>query len=152
MAKINLGIVVSEFNYDVTHLMLEKALQHAKFLDADVVYVVKVPGAFDIPIAVQNLLVRDDVDAVVALGTVIQGATKHDEIVAQHCSRKLVDLSLQHNKAVALGVSGPGINRVQALERVEEYARRSVEAAVKLTRRVKEIKGVKKGTGTLTIE
>ncbi|NJD78633.1 MAG: 6,7-dimethyl-8-ribityllumazine synthase, partial [Candidatus Methanoperedens sp.] len=65
------------------------------------------------------------------IGCVIQGATKHDEIVIQHASRKIADLALEYNKPVSLGISGPGMSRLDAHERVE-YAKRAVEAAVKM--------------------
>ena len=138
--KVKLGIVVSEFHYDITKMMLEKALDHAKFLGADVSVVVKVPGVFDMPLFIKKLLEREDVDAVVCLGAVITGETKHDEIVAQHAARKMVDLSVQYGKPVTLGVSGPGQTREQAMRRIEEYARRAVEAAVKMVRRLWELK------------
>ena len=137
---VRLGIVVSEFHYDITRMMLEKALDHAKFLGAEVTKVVKVPGVFDMPLFVKKLLERNDVDAVVCIGAVITGETKHDEIVAQHAARKMVDLAIQYNKPVALGVSGPGQTREQAVRRIEEYARRAVEAAVKMVKRLRELK------------
>ncbi len=152
MSEVKLGIVVSEFNYDITYLMLQKALNHAEFLGAKVVVVVKVPGAYDIPIAVKALLERHDVDAVVTLGAVIQGETKHDEIVASQASRKIVDLSLEYGKPVTLGIIGPGASRMQALERVEEYARRAVEAAVKLARRLKKLASIEYKGETIVIE
>lgn len=139
-SKVRLGIVVSEFNYDVTYIMLQKALSHAKFLGAEVRYVVKAPGVFDTPILAYELARKDDVDAVVVLGAVIQGETKHDEVVANQAARKLLDISLQVGKPVTLGVIGPGATRLQALERAEEYARRAVEAAVKLARRLKTLR------------
>ncbi len=136
---VRLGIVVSEFNYDVTYLMLQKALNHAEFLGAKVKVVVKVPGSFDMPLAVKKLLLRNDIDGVVTLGAVIQGETKHDEVVAHQVARRIMDLSLEHDKPVTLGIIGPGASRMQALERVEEYARRAVEAAVKLVKRIKKM-------------
>ncbi len=136
---VRLGIVVAEFNYDVTYLMLQKALNHAKFLGAEVAYVVKVPGTFEIPLAVKELLKLPDVDGVVALGAVIQGETKHDELVAQQTARKILDLGVEFGKPVTLGIIGPGASRMQALERVEDYARRAVEAAVKMVRRLKNL-------------
>ena len=136
---VRLGIVVAEFNYDVTYLMLQKALNHAKFLGAEVAYVVKVPGTFEIPLAVKELLKLPDVDGVVALGAVIQGETKHDELVAQQAARKILDLGVEFGKPVTLGIIGPGASRMQALERVEDYARRAVEAAVKMVRRLKNL-------------
>ena len=137
--EIRLGIVVAEFNYDITYLMLQKALNQAKFLGAEVRYVIKVPGTFEIPLAVKKLLSKDDVDAVVTLGAVIQGETKHDEVVAHQAARKIMDLGLEYGKPVTLGIIGPGASRMQALERVEDYARRAVEAAVKLIKRFREL-------------
>jgi len=135
---VSIGIVVSEFNYDITYLMLELAKEHAEFLGVKVARVVKVPGTFDIPLAVKKLLEKRDIDGVVALGAVIEGETKHDEIVIQHASRKLADLSLEYKKPATLGIAGPGLTRLQAFERVE-YAKRAVEAAVKMIKRMKEI-------------
>ncbi|HDH41021.1 MAG TPA: 6,7-dimethyl-8-ribityllumazine synthase [Candidatus Altiarchaeales archaeon] len=131
MEKINLGIVASEFNYDITYAMVELAKEHAKFLDANIGVVLKVPGVFDMPLAVKKLLERDDIDCVVTLGAVIEGQTEHDEVVAQHASRKIADLSLEYGKPVALGIAGPGMSRLEAHQRVE-YAKRAVEAAVKM--------------------
>lgn len=141
MEKIRLAIVVSEFNFDVTYLMLQKALDHAKVVNADVKVVVRVPGTFELPIAVAALISRDDVDAVVTLGAVIKGETEHDEVVAHQTARKLLDLSLQYEKPVSLGIIGPGATRAQAQARIEEYARRAVEAAVKTVLALREVKG-----------
>lgn len=152
MGRARLGIVVSEFNYDVTYLMLQKALSHARFLGAEVAYVLKVPGVFEAPMGALALLRRDDVDAVVAIGAVIQGATKHDELVANQAARKLLDLGLEHGKPVTLGIIGPGASRSQALERVEDYARRAVEAAVKMVERLGRLKEVKYEGTTVTLE
>ncbi len=145
MERARLAFVVSKFNFDVTYLMLQRALSHAELLGAEVKVVVKVPGTFEIPVAVAKLLKRDDVDAVVTLGAVIQGETKHDEVVAQQTARKLLDLSVEHGKPVSLGIIGPGATRAQAQERVDEYAKRAVEAAVEMAlklRRVDELKEI----------
>ncbi|GAB6148281.1 6,7-dimethyl-8-ribityllumazine synthase [Stetteria hydrogenophila] len=136
--KVRLALVVSEFNYDVTRVMEEKALSHARFLGAEVVAVYRVPGSFDAPFAVAQLLRSDAVDAVAVIGAVIQGETKHDEVVAHQAARKILDLAIEHGKPVTLGIIGPGATRMQAIERAEEYARRAVEAAVKMARRAKK--------------
>ncbi|MEL9990740.1 MAG: 6,7-dimethyl-8-ribityllumazine synthase [Thermoproteus sp.] len=149
---VKLALVVAEFNYDVTQLMLQKALDHAKFLGAEVTYVVKAPGVFDVPTLLIDLVKKEDVDAVAVLGAVIQGATKHDEVVANQAARKILDISVESGKPVALGVIGPGANRMQALERVEEYARRAVEAAVKMARRKAKLKEAKYAGSTVFIE
>ena len=136
---VKLGLVTSEFHWDICGPMLDFAKRHAAFLEAQVVAEVLVPGVFEIPLAMKKLLDRQDVDAVVALGAVIEGETKHDEIVMQQASRKLIDLSLDYSKPVALGISGPGMTRLQAQERINEFARRAVEAAVKTAKRLERV-------------
>ncbi len=138
--KPRIALVVAEFNMDVTMIMEAKARSHAELLGAEVVKVVRVPGSYDTPLIVKLLLERPDVDAVAVLGAVIKGETDHDQVVAHQAARKLMDLSVEYGKPVALGIIGPGASRLQALERAEEYARRAVEAAVKMLRAVKEAK------------
>lgn len=134
--KIRIGAAVSEFNYDVTMMMLERAKEHANFLGAEITQVVKVPGVFDMGIAIKKLLQLKNIDGVVALGAVIEGETEHDDLVIQHAARKIADLSIEYDKPVGLGISGPGMTRLQAEERIER-AKSAVEAVVKLHRRLK---------------
>ncbi len=131
MVKVRIGAVVSEFNYDITHMMLELAKEHAKFLDSEITKVIAVPGVFDMPLAIKNLLEKDEIDAVVTIGAVIEGATAHDEIVIQHASRKITDLSLDYNKPVTLGISGPKMTRLEAHQRID-FGKKAVEAVVKM--------------------
>ena len=152
MEKVRLGIVVSEFNYDITALMLQRAMEHANFLGADVNYVFKVPGAFDMPLAIRELLKKEDVDAVATLGMVIEGETEHDKVVTSQVSRKVTDLSLEYGKPVALGVAGPRMTRAQGTARIDEYAKRSVESAVKLARRMQKVDGPGSGESPRIIE
>lgn len=133
---MKIGIVVSEFNYDITGVMLERAKQHAEFLGVEVVEVVSVPGVYDIPLATKSLLKRDEIDATVALGAVLEGETEHDEIVMGQTSRKIVDLSVEYEKPVGLGITGPGMTRLQAEERIDR-AKQAVEAVAKLHKRLK---------------
>jgi len=129
MAVMKIGIVVSEFNYDITMMMLERAKAHAEFLDVEVREVVNVPGTFDMPLAIKKLLQRDDIDGVVTLGAVIEGETEHDEVIISQASRKITDLALDYDKPVSLGITGPGMSRLQAEERIER-AKAAVESVV----------------------
>lgn len=136
MSEIRLGFVVSEFNRDLTYQMEILGKEHAAFLGATVEKVVLVPGVFDMPLAVKKMAEDPGIDAVVTIGAVIQGATKHDEIVMQHATRKIADLALEYDKPITLGISGPGMSRPDAHERVD-YAKRAVEAAVKMVKRMR---------------
>ncbi len=133
--KIRIGIVVSEFNYDITMMMLERAKEHAEFLGARVEKIIKVPGVLDMPIAAKKLMQDMNIDGVVALGAVIEGETEHDEVVMQHAARKLIDLAIQYDKPLGFGITGPGMSRLQAEERIDR-AKQAVEAVVKLYKRL----------------
>jgi len=135
MKRYNLGFVVSEYNFDITSMMLERAKAHAEFLEANVAKVVMVPGVFDMPLAVKRLVQSKDIDGVVTLGCVIEGETDHDQIVIQNAARKMADLSVEFGKPVSLGVSGPGMTRLQAQDRVEN-AKQAVESCVKMLKRL----------------
>ena len=137
--EIKLGFVVSEFHRDITYQMEILGREHAEFLGAKVYRTIYTPGTFDMPLAVKKMLTDGEVDAVVTLGCIVEGATEHDEVIASQLTRKIMDLSLEYNKPVTLGVSGPGMTRLEAQERVD-YAKRAVEAAVKLVKRLKETK------------
>ena len=134
--KIKIGIVVSEFNYDITMLMLERAKAHAEFLDVEIREILHVPGVYDIPLVAKTLLKRKDIDGVVALGAVIEGETKHDEIVMHNAARKLEDLTIEYEKPIGLGIAGHGMTRTQALERVDN-AKNAIESVVKLCKLLK---------------
>jgi 6,7-dimethyl-8-ribityllumazine synthase len=136
---MNLGVVVSEFNADVTYLMLERAKEHAAFLGVTVKEVVKVPGVYDMPVAAKALLARQDIDGVVALGAVIEGETRHDEIIMQQATRKLMDISVETGKPVGLGITGHGMTKLQALDRIDN-AKQAVESAVKMSQRLRELR------------
>ena len=149
---IKLGIVVAEFNWQITGKMLDQALRRATELKADTTYVCKVPGAYDMPLMVQTLLEKDDVDAVVTLGAIVKGETGHDQVIANVLASKASDLSLQWKKPVTLGVSGPSMTLEQASARAEEYANRGVESAVRMVRLSKEIENSDKKIYTVGLE
>jgi len=133
--SIKIGFVISEFNRDITYMMEVEGREHASFLGAEVTDCIYVPGTYDMPLAVKKMLKAGGVDAIVTIGCVIEGATQHDEIVVQHAARKIIDLSLEYEKPVTLGISGPGMTRLEASERID-YAKRAVESAVKMCQRL----------------
>jgi 6,7-dimethyl-8-ribityllumazine synthase len=150
--KVRIGVVVSEFNREITFAMLENAKKQARKMDAIISYVCYVPGSYDMPIMVQELLKKKDVDAAVTLGAVIKGETTHDEIVAENAARLIADLSVKHSKPVALGITGPNMTFEEAKDRSEIVPIRAVISAVNLANRIKKIREEKsKFAGKLKI-
>ena len=137
---ISIAIVVSEFNVDITYEMLEKARQYINKKDVELHYICYVPGSFDMPLMVEELLKKKDVDAVITLGAIIKGETNHDIIVAENVSRLIGDISLKYGKPVTLGITGPNMTYQQAKERISTVSTRAVDAAIQMVIRLKRIK------------
>lgn len=102
----NYAIVVGRFNSFITESLLNGALDALQRhgVEADKISVIKVPGAFEMPIAAQRLAKLDKYDALIALGAVIRGGTPHFDYVAGECTKGLAQVSLQYNIPVAFGV------------------------------------------------
>ncbi len=103
---LRIAVVVSRFNEAVTARLLEGALDalaRSRAAD-DRVEVVRVPGAWEIPIAAQALAATGRVDAIVALGCVVRGGTPHFEYVCAETTRGLTRVSLDHRIPVGLGL------------------------------------------------
>ncbi|WP_395084846.1 6,7-dimethyl-8-ribityllumazine synthase [Gracilimonas sp.] len=131
--KVKIGIVVSRWNSMITEKMLEGALKALKgngIVEEDIT-VVRCPGSYEIPLAVQNVIKNRDVDGVIALGVVIRGGTPHFEYVCDAVNRGITDLILKHNKPVAFGVLTTDDVK-QALERAGEKGNKGGEAALAL--------------------
>lgn len=149
MDKISIAIVVSEFNKEITYKMSDLAKENiSKQDDVTLSYLCFVPGCYDMPLVINELLKRRDVDAVITLGAIIKGETKHDEVIANSVAKSFIDLSLKYRKPVILGIGGPDMTLEQAKGRVEIISSRTVVAAVNMARRLKKLKNQRSGLST----
>lgn len=137
MKEYRIALVAAEFNFDVTSMMIQRAKAEADFLGVKIAEEFFVPGVYDIPLAVKKLIQRDDIDAVITIGAVIKGETDHDQVIMAQAARKITDLSLEYNKPVGLGVSGPGETKLQAMDRIE-MGRNALVAVVKMLQRLEK--------------
>ncbi|MET1257027.1 6,7-dimethyl-8-ribityllumazine synthase [Aliikangiella maris] len=99
-------LLVARFNSFVVESLVEGAIDALKrhgVAESDI-DIVRVPGAFEMPIAAQRIAAKQKYDAIVALGAVIRGGTPHFEYVAGECVKGLAQVSLHHNLPVAFGV------------------------------------------------
>ncbi len=113
-----IGIVVSEWNREVTERLYEscrKTLLTSGVADGDI-HVVWVPGSFELPMGAKILLASDKFDAVICLGCVIKGQTKHDEYISSAVANGIMHLSLHSGVPVIFGVLTPNTME-QALAR-----------------------------------
>lgn len=114
-----LAIIVSRYNSNVTERLLEGALRTAKErgLGDDQVEVLRVPGAWELPLAASAAAYSRAYDAIVCLGAVIKGETTHDEHINRQVSDSLGKISLAHSLPI-----GFGLLTVQSLEQAMNRA------------------------------
>lgn len=100
------ALVVGRFNSFVVESLLQGAIdalvRHG--IKPDDLTIIRVPGAFEIPLAVQKIAQRDEFDAIIALGAVIRGGTPHFEYVAGECTKGLAQVSMEFGVPVSFGV------------------------------------------------
>ena len=136
---MNIGIVVAEFNGEITGRMLEVAHERAQKLNVKVGKVSSVPGTFDVPLMVDALLGKSDIAGVATLGAVIKGQTKHDEVIAHATAASIQTISLKHSKPVTLGITGPAMSVRQAYARARPVAERAIDSLVSLLRELDRV-------------
>jgi len=126
------GIVVSEWNLEITNSLLEGAIRTLKLHGAkDKNIEIKwVPGSFELSLGGQFFVEYRDVDAVICLGCVIQGETRHFDFICQGISYGITDLNLNNNIPFIFGVLTTD-NQQQAIDRSGgKHGNKGDEAAI----------------------
>lgn len=130
--KMRFGIVVSDWNRDITWLLLEGALNTLKkhgAVDKNII-IKHVPGSFELTIGSQLIAEYDDVDAIICLGCVIQGETPHFTYICQGVTQGITSLNLEYNIPFIFGVLTTN-DKQQAIERSGgKHGNKGDEAAV----------------------
>jgi len=128
---MRLGIVASLFNEEISSQLLERARAEAQKSGIQVV-VTTVPGALEIPLALQWLAQSGRFDALVAIGAVIRGETYHFEVVANESARGVMDVALDFGLPVANAILTTE-NEAQAKARLDKGAE-AVRVALEMAR------------------
>ena len=118
--KLQFGIVVSDFNAYFTSQMLKNAEEAFKDFQANVVKVVHVPGAFEMPLTAKQLL-QKNCDVVLVLGVLIKGNTDHYHYVCDAVNKGIMEVTIKNNKPVIFGLLTCNTEK-QVQERVDKVA------------------------------
>jgi 6,7-dimethyl-8-ribityllumazine synthase len=127
-SDLRLAVVISRYNLDISKRLLRGSLEALTEHGAADPQVVWVPGALELPLAALTLAESGEVDAIVALGCVIQGDTAHFQFVADQCAAGLAHVNLDTGVPCSFGVLTT-YNRDQALARSGSKNNKGAEAA-----------------------
>ena len=149
---MQVGIVVSEWNRDITHALYQGAidtvLKHG--VKEDDIHTLQVPGSFELPLGARMLAKKEKLDGVICLGCVIKGETTHNEYINQSVASALQSMSVTAGMPFVFGLLTPN-NHQQAVDRAGgQHGNKGVEAAVTAIRMMslkKETSGTKNKIG-----
>lgn len=142
------AIVASRFNSLIVDNLIEGAvdtlLRHGQ-VSREQITLIKVPGAYELPVAVKQVAASDKFDAIIALGAVIRGGTPHFDYVAGECNKGLAQVALEYTLPVAFGVLTVDTIE-QAIERAGTKAgNKGAEAALSALEMVNVLASIKGG-------
>ena len=126
------GLAVARFNGFIVESLLQGAIDTLKRHGADDAHleIVRVPGAYELPLGVKRMAATRSYDAIIALGAVIRGGTPHFDYVAGECTKGLSSVMMEYDLPVAFGVLTVDTIE-QAIERAGTKAgNKGVEAAM----------------------
>ncbi|HLU90222.1 MAG TPA: 6,7-dimethyl-8-ribityllumazine synthase [Cyclobacteriaceae bacterium] len=126
------AVIVSEWNEEVTESLYNGALETLLRYGVDKQNIIRkaVPGSFELSLGAQWMAEKTEIDAVICLGCVIQGETRHFDFICNAVAHGLTEVGLKYNKPVIFGVLTPD-NQQQALDRAGgKHGNKGDEAAV----------------------
>ena len=144
-SDVKIAIVSSRFNNFIVDRLYDGAIKclNANDVANESITVVKVPGAFEIPVAVKNILDKKEFDAVITLGAVIRGETPHFDFICNECSHGISTLAMDSGTPVIFGVLTVD-NTEQAMDRAgDEESNKGYEAASAALEMIAAIKQIK---------
>jgi len=128
---LHVGIVQARFNEDITNALAAACIQELEALGVSHIDHVLVPGALEVPIALQAMAERAEYDALIALGCIIRGETYHFELVANESGAGVSRIALDYNLPIANAILTTE-NLEQAVARQTEKGRDAARVAVEM--------------------
>jgi len=131
-AEFKFGIVYSEWNHEITNALKEGAINTliANGAKQENIIIRQVPGSFELTLGAQYMAEATDVDAIICLGCVIQGETRHFDFICDAVAKGITDLNIEYNIPFIFGVLTPNTQQ-QAIDRAGgKHGNKGDEAAV----------------------
>ena len=137
---LRIGIVQARFNAPVTNKLAESCIAELQTLGVEIKHIrhITVPGALEVPIALQALARSRDYDALIALGCIIRGETYHFELVANESGAGVTRVALDNDVPIANAVLTVE-NDAQAWERAEEKGRDAARVAIEMANLMEDL-------------
>ena len=127
---MRIAAVCGSFHQKEIQRMLEYAKDEANSKNAEICEIIWVPGSMEVPLALERLLKKNEIDAAITLGIIELGETQHGLAMGQAVIGSIIELQIKHGKPIGLGIIGPGAEEHEIEPRLEPHARAAVGAVV----------------------
>ncbi|MGY8645428.1 MAG: 6,7-dimethyl-8-ribityllumazine synthase [Candidatus Poseidoniales archaeon] len=127
---MRIAAVCGSFHQKEILRMLEYAKDEANSKNAEICEIIWVPGSMEVPLALERLLKKNEIDGAITLGIIELGETQHGLAMGQAVIGSIIELQIKHGKPIGLGIIGPGAEEHHIEPRLEPHARAAVGAVV----------------------
>jgi|TARA_B110000495_G_scaffold42614_1_gene34861 6,7-dimethyl-8-ribityllumazine synthase len=127
---MRIAAVCGSFHQKEIQRMLEYAKDEANSKNAEICEIIWVPGSMEVPLALERLLKKNEIDGAITLGIIELGETQHGLAMGQAVIGSIIELQIKHGKPIGLGIIGPGAEEHHIEPRLEPHARAAVGAVV----------------------
>ena len=124
----NIAIVCGSFHKNEIERMLKIASDQAEKENLTIAEVVWVPGAMEVPLALSRIIQNPEIHGAACLGIIEKGSTQHGLAMGQAVLSSIIDLQLESDKPIGLGIIGPGAEPEHIEPRLEPHARAAISA------------------------
>ena len=124
----NIAIVCGSFHKNEIERMLNIARDQAEKENLTIAEVVWVPGAMEVPLALSRIIQNPEIHGAACLGIIEKGSTQHGLAMGQAVLSSIIDLQLESDKPIGLGIIGPGAEPKHIEPRLEPHARAAISA------------------------
>ena len=124
----NIAIVCGSYHKTEIERMLNLARDQAEKENLKIVEVIWVPGAMEVPLALSRVMNNPEIHGAACLGIIEKGSTQHGLAMGQAVLSSIIDLQLETNKPIGLGIIGPGAEPQHIEPRLEPHARAAISA------------------------
>lgn len=127
-----IAVICGSFHQKEVERMLSWAKQEAEKYSLELIEPAWVPGAMEVPLALERNCQSSDVDGAICLGIIEKGQTQHGLAMGQAVIKSIIEIQIRHNKPIGLGIIGPGAEPEHIEPRLEPHARAAVSAVAKM--------------------
>ena len=127
-----IAVICGSFHQKEVERMLSWAKQEAEKYSLELIEPVWVPGAMEVPLALERNCKSSNIDGAICLGIIEKGQTQHGLAMGQAVIKSIIEIQIRHNKPIGLGIIGPGAEPEHIEPRLEPHSRAAVSAVAKM--------------------